>query len=288
MRLHILDLRLLLSSLLNLTQIQPCSVLCNTTPSTYRGHPIASSTTPAHCTRDYTAGEFFFRPYIRTAISRIHPPLCDLAKTTPETMWILDFASKLGFFISYVLTFFLVLEVVRLACTDVTKREAERLLDAYTRGREQEKKHVQSYTLPVEELEREIEAHSVVNEPVQLPHTPPRRTHTTGLRRTPTSERTLVSEEKEKRKRSQTPTRRLRKRSDTLTSTGSAESRHSVRSKSSRDSSEPSRSSRSHRDSSPESSTSKSSSRHASPGFRRVKDAQGASLSLHRLLRQKV
>jgi hypothetical protein len=204
-------------------------------------------------------------------------------------MWILEFASKLGFFISYVLTFFLVLEVVRLACTDVTKREAERLLDAYTRGREQEKKYEQSYTLPVEELERELAAHSVVNEPVQLPHTPPRRMHTTGLRRTPTSERTLVSEEKEKRKRSQTPTRRLRKRSDTLTtSTGSAESRHSVRSKSSRDSSESRRSSRSHRDSSPESSTSKSSSRHASPGFRRVKDAQGASLSLHRLLRQKV
>ena len=79
-RLHTFDLRLVLSSLLTLTQIQPCSVLCNTTPSTYRGRPIASSTTPAHCTRDYTAGEFFFRPCIRTVISRIHPPLCDLGK----------------------------------------------------------------------------------------------------------------------------------------------------------------------------------------------------------------
>ncbi|KAF3002049.1 hypothetical protein E8E13_009028 [Curvularia kusanoi] len=148
-------------------------------------------------------------------------------------MWILDFASKVGFFVSYVLTFFLVLEIVRLACTDANKREAERLLDVYTRGREQEKKYKESCTLPVEDLERELETHSVVNEHVQLPNTPQRRSQVTGVRRTPTSERTLVSEEKEKRKRSQTPTRRLRKRSDTLTSTGSADSRHSVRSKSS-------------------------------------------------------
>lgn len=200
-------------------------------------------------------------------------------------MWIIDFASKIGFFISYVLTFFLVLEIVRLVCTDANKREAERLLDAYTRGREQEKKQ-ESCKLSVEDLEHELERYSVMYE-VQQPQTPYRRTPKSSLQRTPTSERTLVSEEKEKRKRSQTPTRRLRKRSDTLNSTNTLDSRQSSQSKSSPESLELRRSSRSHRDSPPESSRSKPSSRHASPGFGRSKDAQGASLSLHRLLRQK-
>ena len=200
-------------------------------------------------------------------------------------MWIIDFASKIGFFISYVLAFFLVLEIVRLVCTDANKREAEKLLDAYTRGREQEKEQ-KSCKLSIEDLEHELETYSVVYE-VQQPQTPHRRIPKSALQRTPTSERTLVSEEKEKRKRSQTPTRRLRKRSDTLNSTNTPNSCQSSQSKSSSRSPEPRRSSRSHRDSSPESNTSKLSSRHASPGFRRSKDVQGASLSLHRLLRQK-
>lgn len=204
-------------------------------------------------------------------------------------MWIIDFASKVGFFVSYVATFFLVLEVVRLVCTDANKREAERLLDVYTRGRETEKKLDESRMLSVDsvdELGNELEAFPALNEPVQTPQTPQRRTRKTVLHRTPTSEKTLVSEEKEKRKRSQTPTRRLRKRSDTLNSTSTSDSRHSSRSKSSSTTSESRRSSRSHRDSSPESTTSKSSSsRHVSPSMRRSKDA---SLSLHRLLRQKV
>jgi hypothetical protein len=203
-------------------------------------------------------------------------------------MWILNFASKVGFFISYVLTFFLVLEVVRLVCTDANKREAERLLDAYTRGREKEKKQEEGHKLSVEELEHELEAYSVVDEPTRLPETPHRRNTRSVLHRTPTAERVLASEEKEKRKRSQTPTRRLRKRSDTLNSTSTSDSRPSTPPKSSSGTSESRRSSRSHRDSSPASSRSKSSSRHASPGLRRGKDAQGASLSLHRLLRQKV
>jgi hypothetical protein len=201
-------------------------------------------------------------------------------------MWIVDFASKVGFFVSYVATFFLVLEIVRLVCTDANKRDAERLLDAYTRGRETEKKHDESRKLSVDELENELEAFPALNEPVQTPQTPQRRTRRTVLHRTPASEKTLISEEKEKRKRSQTPTRRLRKRSDTMNSTSTSDSRHSSRSKSSSTTSESRRSSRSHRDSSPESTTSKSSSsRHASPSMRRSKDA---SLSLHRLLRQKV
>ena len=198
-------------------------------------------------------------------------------------MWIIDFAYKVGFFISYVLTFFLVLEIVRLVCTDASKREAERLLDAYAQGREQEKKQ-EGYKLSVEDLEHELETYSVMCE-VQQPQTPHRRIPKSALQRTPTSERTLVSEEKEKRRRSQTPTRRLRKRSDTLNSTNTSDSCQSSQSKSS---SESRRSSRSHRDSSLEPSRSKPSSRHSSPGFRRSKDAQGASLSLHRLLRQKV
>lgn len=202
-------------------------------------------------------------------------------------MWIIEFYSKVGFFVSYVATFFLVLEIVRLVCTDANKREAEHLLDAYTRGRETEKKQKESRKLSVDELENELEAFPALNEPVQAPQTPQRRTRRTVLHRTPTPEKTLVSEEKEKerRKRSQTPTRRLRKRSDTLNSTSTSDSRHSSRSKSSSTTSESRRSSRSHRDSSPESTTSKSSSsRHASPSMRRSKDA---SLSLHRLLRSK-
>ena len=202
-------------------------------------------------------------------------------------MWIVEFTSKVGFFISYVATFFLVLEVVRLVCTDANKREAEKLLDAYTRVRTQERKQEESCKLSVQELEHELETYTVVPEQTQQPRTPSRRTRAV-LHRTPTSEKLLVSEEKEKRKRSQTPTRRLRKRSDTLNSTSTSDSRLSSQSKSSSGLSELRRSSRSHRDSSPESSTSKSSSRHASPGLRRPKDVQGASLSLHRLLRQKV
>lgn len=202
-------------------------------------------------------------------------------------MWIPDF-SRILFFISYVCTFFLVLEIVRLACTDANKREAERLLDAYTRDREQMKKQEEGCKISVEELEQELEDYSVVNDQTQLPPTPHGRTQRAALHRTPTSERTHVSEEKEKRKRSQTPTRRLRKRSDTLNSTNTSDSLHSSRPKSSSGPSESRRSSRSHRDNSPELSESKSSSRHASPGFQRKKDAQGASLSLHRLMRQKV
>lgn len=202
-------------------------------------------------------------------------------------MWVVDFASKAGFFVSYVLTFFLVLEVVRLVCTDANKREAERLLDAYARGREQEKKPEEGRKLSVEELEHELATCTIVQE-VQQPETPHRRTQRAVLHRTPTLGPTLVREEKERRKRSQTPTRRVRKRSDTLNSTSTSDSRQSSRSKSSSATSESRRSSRSHRDSSPESSTSKSSSRQASPSLRRSKEAQGASLSLHRLLRQKV
>ncbi|KAJ8117850.1 hypothetical protein OPT61_g1062 [Boeremia exigua] len=201
-------------------------------------------------------------------------------------MWILDFASKVGFFVSYVLTFFLVLEVVRLVCTDANKREAEKLLDAYARGREQEKEHEKSCRLPVKELEHELENYSGLRTQTQQPQTPQRHTRRAVLDHTPFAERRPISEEKEKRKRSQTPTR-LRKRSDTLNSTNSSDSRHSSQSKNSSGTSESRRSSRSYRDSSPESISSKSSSRHASPGFRRIKDAQGASLSLHRLLKQK-
>lgn len=201
-------------------------------------------------------------------------------------MWIIDFASKVGFFVSYVATFFLVLEIVRLVCTDANQREAERLLDAYTRSRETEKKHGEDRKISLDELETELEAFPALNEPEQTPQTSQRRTRRTVLHRTPTSEKLLVNEEKEKRKRSETPTRRLRKRSDTLNSTSTSDSRHSSRSKSSSTTLESRRSSRSHRDSSPESTTSKSSSsRHASPGMRKSKDA---SLSLHRLLRQKV
>ncbi|KAF3050177.1 hypothetical protein E8E11_004766 [Didymella keratinophila] len=106
-------------------------------------------------------------------------------------MWIIDFASKVAFFVSYAATFFLVLEVVRLVCTDANKREAERLLDAYTRGRETEKKLDESRKLSVDELGNEMEASPALNEPVQSPQTPQRRTRNTVLHHTPTSEKTL-------------------------------------------------------------------------------------------------
>ncbi|KAF1932812.1 uncharacterized protein M421DRAFT_1397 [Didymella exigua CBS 183.55] len=113
-------------------------------------------------------------------------------------MWIVDFASKVGFFISYVATFFLILEVVRLVCSDTNKREAERLLDAYTRGRESEKKREQSCKLSVDELETELETFPVLDEPLQPPQMPQRRTRRTVLHRTPAPEKTLAAAEAER------------------------------------------------------------------------------------------
>lgn len=178
-----------------------------------------------------------------------------------------EFWSKIGFFISYILTSLLVLEVLRLFYTDANKREVEKMLDSYTRTRSASRS--QSVKVPLDDL----------------PDIPSRRPHSPAA--TPGSERTLVGEQRRRRVASgspptflpaqlpkdlQTPPRRLRKRSDTLNSAGSAESRGSVRRR---------------REASPASAAgSKVSSRHASP-TPRSKEEKKVAAGLQRMLRTK-
>ena len=193
------------------------------------------------------------------------------------------FWSRLGFFISYIATSFIVLEVFRLIYSDSTKREAERLLDSYTKARTSSPRRYQQASqelksICIDDLERPFRPES-------------KRTNSTST--SPDSEKTLV-EEKKRRSRahssaaqttvnvplsapaqpsSTSPPRRLRKRSDTLTSTGSAEHRSESRSLFRRK-----------RSSSPASSVgSKASSRHESPlrrSSRKEKDILGLGLGL--------
>jgi hypothetical protein len=131
----------------------------------------------------------------------------------------LEFWSRIGFLISYVVTSFLVLEVVRLVYTDVNKREVEKFLEGYAKQRPTSPRRSQeTRKVSLEELER--------------PCTPPSR----SMRETtPESERTLVNEERRRRRAQSSasippvhaqaqipvPPRRLRKRSDTVSSSES-------------------------------------------------------------------
>ncbi|KAF1836225.1 hypothetical protein BDW02DRAFT_249448 [Decorospora gaudefroyi] len=195
-----------------------------------------------------------------------------------------EFWSRTGFFISYVLTFLLVLEVVRLASTDANRKEVEKMLDAYSASRSETPvrrrsaeglKKVSLDTL--EEMAADKQART--------------RTPSPAVARTSESERALVKEEKRRRRaistsqhiasapaptqpqpQTQTPPRRLRKRSDTLNSTSSAESKAA--------------SIRRRREASP--SESKASSRHASPTPRsRSHETKVLGTSLGKMLRSK-
>jgi hypothetical protein len=189
------------------------------------------------------------------------------------------FWSRIGFLISYIATFFLVLEVLRLIYTDVNKREVEKFLESYSKQRNGSPRRQQELRkIPIDELER--------------PVTPPNAIRPTRAAVTPESEKTLVHERRRRaqssasqtapivpsqRTSSPTSVRKLRKRSDTLNSTGSTETRRPLRR---------------HREASPASEAgSKTSSRHGSPRPRskeEKKSAMGVGLGLGKLMRAKV
>jgi hypothetical protein len=219
------------------------------------------------------------------------------------------FWSKLGFFVSYVLTFLLVLEIVRLASTDANRKEVERMLDAYSARRSEvpvrrrspegmKKKEMMSVN--IEELDNDVDVRKNAVEMrsvnIDLLEDMAKRNATTqeGRQRTrtpspavtrmmPESERSVDREERRRRRaastsiapktkvdqdtasqqQTSTPPRRLRKRSDTLNSASSAESKSPLRRR---------------REASP--AESKASSRHASPTPRsKETKVQGSSLS---------
>jgi hypothetical protein len=181
------------------------------------------------------------------------------------------FWSRIGFLISYIATSFLVLEVLRLVYTDVNKREVEKFLESYSKQRTgSPRRHEALRKINIDELER--------------PVTPPRPTRAAA---TPESEKTLVNERRRRSKEEPSPSRtvlphaqqpatspprKLRKRSDTLNSAGSAELRRPLRR---------------HREASPASEAgSKASSRHASPRPRsREEKERKAGLGLGKLMR---
>jgi hypothetical protein len=203
------------------------------------------------------------------------------------------FWSRIGFLISYIATFLLALEAFRLIYTDVNKREVEKFLESYSKQRARtvspprrryaDAAKKEEITVNIDELE------SIV---MERPITPPKmerpmEREVRHVRAAVTPAASPESVEKiERRKRatssasrahaertsSPTPLRKLRKRSDTLTSTGSSESK---------------RISRRHRESSPASEA--ASSRHGSPRPRSREDKEKRSgLGLSKLIRGKV
>lgn len=197
-----------------------------------------------------------------------------------------SFWSKLGFFISYIATSFIALEVFRLIYSDSTKREAEKFLDAYTAQ--------SSRTTSPRRNAKDQELKKISIDELHHPRTVERISRRTSAATTvaasgPESERTLVGEEKRRRSRahstaaqvsapahvsghSASPPRRLRKRSDTLNSASSAEAKADSKGLFRR-----------RRSASPASDAgSKASSRHASPlrRSRKEKDALGLGVGL--------
>lgn len=179
-----------------------------------------------------------------------------------------DLWSRLGFLFSYIITSLLVLEVLRLVYNDANKREVEKLLDAYSssssssssNGDKLRRMSQRSASPPIKRMRISIDE-------LQRPRTPSPAATPAAT----SSDRTLVDGERRRRvsasqshkelAKEATPTRRLRKRSDTMTSTGSSGS-----------------SSRRRREESP--AESKASSRHASPTpvlRTRSKEAKAAS-----------
>ncbi|KAF2033720.1 hypothetical protein EK21DRAFT_108848 [Setomelanomma holmii] len=186
------------------------------------------------------------------------------------------FWSRIGFLISYIATSFLVLEVLRLIYTDVNKREVEKFLETYSKQRTGSPRRHDAVLrkINIDELEH--------------PVTPPRRTRAAA---TPESEKTLVNERRRRATSSAspppsrptqssahtqqpatTPVRKLRKRSDTLNSSSSGETRRPLRR---------------HREASPASEAgSKASLRHGSPRPRsREEKERKAGLGLGKLMR---
>jgi hypothetical protein len=197
-------------------------------------------------------------------------------------LFLLDptFWSRLGFLISYIATSLIAVEVFRLICTDANKRDVEKFLESYSKQRARtvsppRRKNVQ--------LEREIsvnidELESVVMEAPKMDRPVERSVRAAVSPDSDKIERrkratSSASRAHAERTASPTPVRKLRKRSDTLTSTGSSESK---------------RVSRRHREASPASEVAES--RHGSPRPRSREDREKRSsgLGLGKLIRGKV
>jgi hypothetical protein len=201
--------------------------------------------------------------------------MLSVAKYIGATLIDPTFWSRIGFLISYVVTSLIALEVLRLVYTDVNKRDVEKFLESYSKQRAASpprsaspKKKMMSVNIeelnmsarPMEGGEKRI---SVNIDELERSITPPPAVVVPVVReraqRAATPESTDKSERRKRatssasrdqhgqRTASPTPIRKLRKRSDTLTSTGSSESKRP--------------SSRRHREASP----SEASERHASP-----------------------
>lgn len=189
------------------------------------------------------------------------------------------FWSRIGFLISYIATSLIAVEVLRLVCTDVNKRDVEKFLEQYSKQRTESPRRrrseeVKKINVSIDELERSV--------------SPPRAMESDKTETRPVRAAAMLESDKiERRRRAQssasqapltqrtaspTPVRKLRKRSDTLTSTGSSESR------------------RRHREASPASEAgSKASSRHGSPRPRtREEKEKRVGLGLGKLMRAKV
>ncbi len=161
-----------------------------------------------------------------------------------------EFYSRLGFLISFTVTSLLVLELLRLVYTDANKREVEKLLDSYSKTRNETRPAERRRRIPIDQLEKP-----------RFTTPPPHQRRTSSPAVTPDSERTLVSEEQRRRRHAraqsmaaaglptpitvtvtqgqaqqsqhhhstsqahiQTPPRRLRKRAETFNSSSSGES----------------------------------------------------------------
>jgi hypothetical protein len=204
------------------------------------------------------------------------------------------FWSRIGFLISYIATFLIALEVFRLIYTDVNKREVEKFLENYSKQRNSSSSPVrrrhdlatktedeEKISVNIEDLQEPKRAESMISvniDALERSVSPPR----TRAAATPSSEekterrkRATSSASRTHAERTSSPTpivRKLRKRSDTLTSTGSSESK---------------RVSRRHRESSPASEA--ASSRHGSPRPRSWEDKEKrVGLGLGKLMRGKV
>jgi hypothetical protein len=206
-----------------------------------------------------------------------------------------EFWSRVGFFVGYILTFLLVLEVIRLASTDAHRKQVEKILDSYAASRAQSETRrprlePELVKVSLDELE-DMERKSMVVEKERRMRTP-----SPAVTRTPEAEHTQVDEERRRRRAASTsvppkttsasrsasqsrpqaqtssPTRRLRKRSDTLNSSSSAESKDAAR--------------RKRREASP--AESKTSSRHASPNPKsKSKESRILGTSFGKMLRSR-
>jgi len=212
-----------------------------------------------------------------------------------------SFWSQIGFFISYIATCLIVLEVLRLIHSDASKRDVEKMLEFYTRSRTRgtsldarRDRTAKQVEMPVSlaELERDlhmppvprrtrspaaVHAQSHSHPEIDVEHTLNNATHRRSSRTTSADKNAFavfVQQQQQQQlhvQPSQSPPRRLRNHSDSLNSIGSVESKGSMRRK---------------RESSPvsTSSSSKSSSRRTSP-TPRGKDGKKGANGLGRILK---